>query len=813
MLTTKRNNPDKDFVVRYSSFEKKRYLRLRNFISVEELLEELNESQKQAVLYNDGPALVIAGAGSGKTRVLTYKIAYLLQQGYQPYNIIALTFTNKAAREMKERIAQLVGGSAASRLWMGTFHSIFLRILRVNAELLGFTSNFTIYDTSDSRSLIKAIIKERGLDDKIYKPATVQAAISNAKNALITPNAYAANKEIVEADIRSKRPEIKDIYRTYWGRCFAAKAMDFDDLLLYTNILFRDFPEVLARYRELFQYILVDEYQDTNFAQHLIIRQLAKENNKLCVVGDDAQSIYSFRGAQIRNILNIRNEYPACKIFKLERNYRSTQTIVNAANSLIKKNKEQIDKNVYSENEEGDKIAVLKAYSDFEEGYLVVGKISEMRMKDRCSFSDFAILYRTNAQSRIFEEALRKRNIPYQMYGGLSFYQRKEIKDIIAYFRMAVNPDDEEALKRIINYPTRGIGDTTVNKVRACAVTHNISMWQVIADPVNYGLSVNSGTANKLNSFKALIEEFHEAVSEKNALELAEQVIKRSGIFADVYVDRSTENLSRQENIQELMNGIQEFCLSRQEEGREDILLMDFLAEVSLATDQDKTDEEDTDKVSLMTIHASKGLEFNNVFVVGLEEDLFPSAMSKSSEQEVEEERRLFYVAITRARRNCVLSYASSRYRNGQPTALPPSRFLKDIDSVYLSLPLDSSLSEQVDRRAQAFASRSVHGFPNRFPEERNVSARQQNPEPVWEPKLSRGKLLKIDSLESSTSSLGKMKIDSPSVGTRIQHDRFGKGTVTSCEGTGDNQKITVEFDHVGKKQLLLKFAKFTVLS
>ena len=433
---------------------------------MKEILEDLNESQKQAVLYNDGPALVIAGAGSGKTRVLTYKIAYLLQQGYQPYNIIALTFTNKAAREMKERIARLVGGSAASRLWMGTFHSIFLRILRVHADLLGFTKDLTIYDSSDSRSLIKAIIKERGLDDKVYKPATVQAVISNAKNALITPQAYAANGEIVAADVQSKRPEIKDIYRTYWNRCFTAGAMDFDDLLLYTNILFRDFPEVLARYRELFQYILVDEYQDTNFAQHLIVRQLAKGNNKLCVVGDDAQSIYSFRGAQIRNILNIRNEYPDCRIFKLEQNYRSTQTIVNAANSLIQKNKEQIHKKVYSENEEGDKLAVLNAYSDFEEGYLVAGKITEMRMKYRCPFSDFAVLYRTNAQSRIFEEALRKRNIPYRIYGGLSFYQRKEIKDIIAYFRMAVNPSDEEALKRIINYPARGIGDTTVGKIQ-----------------------------------------------------------------------------------------------------------------------------------------------------------------------------------------------------------------------------------------------------------------------------------------------------------------------------------------------------------
>ena len=776
---------------------------------MKEILEDLNESQKQAVLYNDGPALVIAGAGSGKTRVLTYKIAYLLQQGYQPYNIIALTFTNKAAREMKERIARLVGGSAASRLWMGTFHSIFLRILRVHADLLGFTKDLTIYDSSDSRSLIKAIIKERGLDDKVYKPATVQAVISNAKNALITPQAYAANGEIVAADVQSKRPEIKDIYRTYWNRCFTAGAMDFDDLLLYTNILFRDFPEVLARYRELFQYILVDEYQDTNFAQHLIVRQLAKGNNKLCVVGDDAQSIYSFRGAQIRNILNIRNEYPDCRIFKLEQNYRSTQTIVNAANSLIQKNKEQIHKKVYSENEEGDKLAVLNAYSDFEEGYLVAGKITEMRMKYRCPFSDFAVLYRTNAQSRIFEEALRKRNIPYRIYGGLSFYQRKEIKDIIAYFRMAVNPSDEEALKRIINYPARGIGDTTVGKIQQCANVQNSSMWQVLVDPVGSGLSVNSGTANKLSTFKELIAGFHALVSEKNVLELAEQIVKQSGILTEVYADRSTENLSRQENIQELMNGIREFCLSRQEEGRDDILLTDFLSEVSLATDQDNTDGEDADQVTLMTVHASKGLEFNHVFVVGLEEDLFPSAMSKGSEQEVEEERRLFYVAMTRARQNCILSYASTRYRNGQTTALPPSRFLKDIDPVYLSLPVDASLSEQVNRRAQAFAARSVAGWG----EKRRESVSVPDTEPVWKQPATRGRLLKIDTLQFTSSPSHTPSDEGPSVGTRIQHDRFGKGTVTQSEGAGDNRKITVEFDHVGKKQLLLKFAKFTIIS
>lgn len=598
----------------------------------ENYLQELNEQQREAVLYSGGPSLVIAGAGSGKTRVLTYKIAYLLASGdYSPYQILALTFTNKAAREMKERIASVVGGATASRLWMGTFHSIFSRILRTNAERIGFSRDFTIYDQSDSRSLIKTVIKEMLLDDKVYKPATVQAIISNAKNALITPSAYAANAALLEADMRSKRPQIRDIYKIYWSRCTRAGAMDFDDLLLYTNILFRDHPDVLEFYQNQFRYVLVDEYQDTNFAQHLIVNQLVKAHHRLCVVGDDAQSIYSFRGANISNILNLQKEYPDFRIFKLEQNYRSTQTIVAAANSLIAKNKEQIPKHIFSHNAVGAKIPVVSAYSDFEEGYLIANRIATMRVATVSDYSDFAILYRTNSQSRIFEEALRKRNIPYRIYGGQSFYQRKEIKDVVAYFRLAVNPADEEALKRIINYPARGIGNTTVAKIVACAETHEASLWDVVSRPVEYALGVNAGTQNKLMAFAELIRSFVEMNATANAYDLADAVIRRSGIMTDIYADRSPENMSRQENVQELLNGIQEFCSLRQEEGVNAVSLSDFLAEVSLATDQDSDKDGDDNRVTLMTVHASKGLEFRHVFVVGLEEELFPAAMSMGS--------------------------------------------------------------------------------------------------------------------------------------------------------------------------------------
>lgn len=781
--------------------------------AVEEFLQDLNESQQQAVLYNEGPSLVIAGAGSGKTRVLTYKIALLLESGYAPYNILALTFTNKAAREMKERIASIVGGPTAARLWMGTFHSIFSRILRVNADRLGFTSDFTIYDTSDSRSLLKSIIKEKKLDDKVYKPASVQAIISNAKNALITPQAYRVNKDLVESDERAKKPLIKDIYQTYWNRCQKAGAMDFDDLLLYTNILFRDHPDVLERYRQIFRFILVDEYQDTNFAQHLIVHQLAKGHNHICVVGDDAQSIYSFRGANISNILNLKSDYPGCRTFKLERNYRSTQNIVRAANSLIDKNKEQIRKQVYSENAVGNKIDVLSAYSDFEEGYMVANRVSEMKRLSKYAYNDFVILYRTNAQSRIFEEALRKKNIPYRIYGGLSFYQRKEIKDVIAYFRLAINPHDEEAVKRVINYPARGIGDTTLGKIVECGIHYDVSLWQVISTPLEYALPVNNGTLNKIQKFKELIEEFIDANNKMNAVDIAELIIRRSGIFTEIYADRSPENLSRQENLQELMNGIQEFCSLRQEEGIEEIALTDFLAEISLATDQDEKEEGDSDKVTMMTIHASKGLEFKNVFVVGLEEDLFPAALSKNSERELEEERRLLYVAITRAEENCVLSYAATRYRNGQSTAMPPSRFLKDIDPTYLNMPSELMPKQNVGDGIHSFSSRSLGVYSSSrstfFKREEPVlqSKKQNLPLKSYSPRLKR-----IDAVNTSSVSEASVSIKGLDVGSRIRHDRFGSGIVTEISGEGDNRKIGVEFEQVGKKQLLLKFAKFTII-
>ena len=656
----------------------------------QDFLNSLNDQQREAVLYTDGPELVIAGAGSGKTRVLTYKIAHLLQMGYPPYRLLALTFTNKAANEMKERIAALVGTETAQRLWAGTFHSIFSRILRANADRLGYRHDFTIYDASDSLSLIKSIIRELQLDDKTYKPSTVQAIISHAKNALIEPQAYARNRELIEMDTRSKRPLIHEIYRIYRQRCFVSGAMDFDDLLLNTNILFRDHPDVLQHYRDLFAYILVDEYQDTNFAQHLIVSQLGKDHNHICVVGDDAQSIYSFRGANIHNILGLSKEYPGLKIFKLERNYRSTQNIVNTANSLIAKNKEQIPKQVFSEKEQGNKVQVISAYSDFEEGFIVSNRIAEMRLTTHCDYNDFAVLYRTNAQSRELEEALRERNIPYRIYGGMSFYQRKEIKDAIAYFRLTINPDDEEALKRVINYPARGIGDTTLSKLIERAHSQEASIWKVISDPIGYNLAVNNGTLNKLKTFKDLIDELRYEADKKNTPELAETIIKQSGIWGEISSDRTPENINRQENIEELLNGVHKFCVGRKEAGKEQTSLSDFLAEISLATDQDNGDETEQDKVTLMTVHASKGLEFKQVFIVGVEEDLFPSAMSKNSEREIEEERRLLYVAITRAGENCTLTYALSRYRHRQTVFPSPSRFIKDLDSRYVDMPVQT---------------------------------------------------------------------------------------------------------------------------
>ena len=777
--------------------------------------EELNESQYAAVAYNDGPSLVIAGAGSGKTRVLTYKIAYLLDHGYEPWNILALTFTNKAAREMKERIARQVGMDRARYLWMGTFHSLFSRILRAESAHIGFPSQFTIYDASDSKSLVRTIIKEMGLDEKVYKPGSVQARISNAKNHLVTPGAYAANKEAYEGDCAAKMPAIRDIYARYWERCRQSGAMDFDDLLVYTYLLFRDFPEVLERYRQQFRYVLVDEYQDTNYAQHSIVLQLTKEHQHVCVVGDDAQSIYSFRGADIDNILYFTKVYPHTKLFKLEQNYRSTQTIVRAANSLIEKNQRQIRKEVFSEKETGEAIGVFQAYSDVEEGEIVAGKIGELRRKWKYDYADFAILYRTNAQSRIFEEALRKRSMPYKIYGGLSFYQRKEVKDAISYFRLVVNPHDEEAFKRIINYPARGIGDTTVGKLLAAAAEHGVSLWQVLCEPLTYGVSINKGTHTKLQGFRELIESFIAEVEGQNAYQLGTAIITRSGLMNDICQDTSPESLSRKENIEELANGLNDFCAMRMEEGNTHVSLGDFLSEVSLLTDQDSDKEDDGPKITLMTVHSAKGLEFKNVFVVGMEENLFPSSMGGESPRALEEERRLFYVAITRAEEHCYLSYAKSRYRYGKMEFGSPSRFLRDIDTRFLQLPAGMGMARTVDEGAQRFrsemeGSRSAYG--------QGVGSRSsygQGDRPKAQliaPTLPRNLKRVSAAAGSASASAPSAAVTGVSAGQTIAHERFGVGTVLKVEGTGENAKATIRFENAGEKQLLLRFARFKVV-
>ena len=752
---------------------------------MDKFLDELNEGQRAAVLYNDGPSLVIAGAGSGKTRVLTYKIAYLLEQGYNPRNILALTFTNKAAREMKERIARQVG-ERARYLWMGTFHSIFSRILRVESQFIGFTPNFTIYDSADSKSLLKSIIKEMQLDDKVYKPGMIQNRISNAKNHLILPDAYAADGSIYRSDMDAKVPATRDIYRRYWERCRQSDAMDFDDLLVYTYILLKDCPEICDKYVSQFHYVLVDEYQDTNFAQHSIVLQLTRERQRVCVVGDDAQSIYSFRGANIDNILKFTKLYKDAKLFKLEQNYRSTQTIVQAANSLIEKNSEQIRKSVFSEKEKGEPIGVFNAYSDVEEGDIVANKIAQLHRREGYAYSDFAVLYRTNAQSRIFEEALRKRTMPYKIYGGLSFYQRKEVKDVIAYFRLAVNPNDEEAFKRILNYPARGIGDTTLNKIVAAANLHHVSLWTVLSEPLTYGLDVNKGTHGKLQSFKELIESFMDEAREKDAYEVGNRVVRQSGIMNEIYQDRTPENLSRQENIEELINGMHDFCATRKEEGDGHVKLTDYLSEVALLTDQDNDKEGEAEKITLMTIHSAKGLEFKNVFVVGLEENLFPNQLSMNSYKELEEERRLFYVAITRAEEHCYLSFAKSRFKYGKMEFCNPSRFLKDIDIRYLSVPQATSSSPQ------SFVK----------PERPKIEIKQ--------PMVAR-KFTKITAV-TSRSSVNAVSVNGLQVGNVIEHERFGIGEVLKMEGVGDNCKATVKFRNAGEKQLLLKFARFKLV-
>ncbi len=764
-------------------------------------LDELNDSQRAAVTYSNGPSLVIAGAGSGKTRVLTYKIAYLLQNGLKPYNILALTFTNKAAKEMKTRIARQVGNEIASHLWMGTFHSIFSRILRAEASHLGFESNFTIYDATDSRSLIKSIIKEMGLDEKTYKPATVAARISMAKNNLILPDAYAKDPSLFRYDNDSRMPAIRDIYQIYYDRCHTSNAMDFDDLLLFTFILFSRFPEILKKYSDRFHFILVDEYQDTNYAQHSIVIMLTKNNQKVCVVGDDAQSIYSFRGANIDNILNFTKAYTDAKTFKLERNYRSTQRIVEAANSLISHNSEQIKKQVYSKNDVGEPITIHRAYSDTEEALIVCNYIQKIRNKEHCEYDDFAILYRTNSQSRSFEESMRKRNIPYRIYGGLSFYQRKEIKDVISYFRIVTNPNDEEAFKRIINYPTRGIGNTTINKIINKAQQLEISLWDAISDMNVVNLELNSGTIKKIVAFRSLIESFQSAFKQEDAYSLGFRIINESGIKDDIYCDRSPENLSRQENIEEFLSGIQDFVDSRKEEGREqEIFLSDFLQEVSLLTDFDSDKDANTPKVTLMTIHSAKGLEFPTVFVVGVEENIFPSPMCLNSMRQIEEERRLFYVAITRAEKHCFITYAESRYRYGKMEFDSKSRFLNDIDpNLVRNVDVESIPKSQKDTRP--VFRQSIFAT-----EHKTAALPSENFKPISNTKQT------IPQLNKSSNLTSKVESQLVVEGNVIEHERFGIGSVIRVEGTGENMKATVQFRNTGVKQLLLKFARFKVI-
>ena len=848
-----------------------------------DLLKDLNEAQRAAVEYIDGPSLVIAGAGSGKTRVLTYKIAYLLSQGMKPWSIMALTFTNKAAREMKERIGKLVGNDLAQHLYMGTFHSIFSRILRAEAEHIGFNNNFTIYDESDSRSLIKAIVKEMGLDDKKYKPAAVHAKISMAKNNLMSAAAYESDAAIFEQNKRAQMPEVGKIFVAYVQRCKQANAMDFDDLLTLTYQLFREHEDIRHKYAARFDYVLVDEYQDTNHVQMSIVMQLCQEKQRVCAVGDDSQSIYSFRGANIDNILNYQRQFQGTRLFKLEQNYRSTQTIVEAANSLIKHNRNQIPKDVFSENAKGEKIQYKPAYSDKEEAAIVAKDVKRIRREDGCQYSDFAILYRTNAQSRSFEEEFRKQGIPYRIYGGLSFYQRKEIKDIIAYFRLVANPDDEEAIKRIINYPARGIGATTVLKIADCAHQNQVSFWEVIGAPERYGLAVSKGTMNKLETFRLLISSFIERAQTTDVYELGDAIIKESGISQDIMSGKDADDLARQENLEEFLSGMSAFVEERREEGRfDELFLQDYLQDVALLTDADSDGDKDEPRVSLMTVHAAKGLEFPTVFVVGLEENIFPSPLSAASLRELEEERRLLYVAITRAEKHCILTNAKNRWRYGKMEFDNPSRFIDEIDGKLIDSQdeaggsLFGSMSESRlgSRSGSMFGSRadSMSDQPEwaraqrpRRPwedaEQPRYSSRYQNSKPVAsqfvaDPKpslfddepetsrtsgrsslsegnfksvralnaakrymethsshpASRGTGSSAASVSSSTASSAGSSSCGLQEGMKIEHQRFGRGTVLKIEGTGENTKATVEFVHSGTKQLLLKYAKFTVV-
>lgn len=802
-----------------------------------DLLNDLNDAQRAAVEYIDGPSLVIAGAGSGKTRVLTYKIAYLLSQGMKPWSIMALTFTNKAAREMKERIGKLVGDDLAQHLYMGTFHSIFSRILRAEAEHIGFNNNFTIYDESDSRSLLKAIIKEMGLDDKTYKPAAVHARISMAKNNLVTAEAYDSDPAILEQNKRAKMPAIGKIYVAYVQRCRQANAMDFDDLLMLTFQLFRDHEEIRQKYAGRFDYILVDEYQDTNHVQMSIVMQLCKEKLRVCAVGDDSQSIYSFRGANIDNILNYQKQLPGTQLFKLEQNYRSTQTIVEAANSLIHHNRNQIQKEVFSKNDKGEKIQYKPAYSDKEEALIVAKNIQRIKRQDDCGYDQFAILYRTNAQSRSFEEEFRKQGIPYRIYGGLSFYQRKEIKDIIAYFRLVANPDDEEAFKRIINYPARGIGATTVMKIADCAHLNQVSFWEVIGNIEHYGLNVNKGAQTKLENFRLLLSSFIDRSHTLDVYELGDAIIRESRISEDIMSGKNADDLARQENLEEFLSGMQTFVAGRQEEGRMDeAYLTDYLQDVALLTDADSEGEKDEPRVSLMTVHAAKGLEFATVFVVGLEENIFPSPLAAVSVRELEEERRLLYVAITRAEKHCILTNAKNRFRYGKMEFDNPSRFIDEIDASLIEGGEEAPESSFGGGRSSYGGYGSEGGYGGRMPWDRDRSGYRrdyQNAKPVAsqfmaDPKPGFKSVRAVNAvhrimgdtassssvaLAGSSASKASSAAGSLSEGCRIEHQRFGIGTVLKIEGTGENTKATVEFQNAGTKQLLLKFAKFTILS
>ena len=814
-----------------------------------DLLKNLNEAQQQAVSYIDGPSLVIAGAGSGKTRVLTYKIAYLLQQGMKPWSIMALTFTNKAAREMKERIGKLVGNDLAQHLYMGTFHSIFSRILRAEAEHIGFNSNFTIYDETDSRSLLKAIVKEKGLDEKIYKPAAVHAKISMAKNNLMSAEAYEADADIFMQNKRNNMQKMGEVYKEYVQRCKQANAMDFDDLLVLTFQLFRDHEEVRRKYAERFDFILVDEYQDTNHVQMSIVMQLCREKLRVCAVGDDSQSIYSFRGANIDNILNYQRQLPGTRLFKLEQNYRSTQTIVEAANSLIHHNRNQIPKEVFSRNDEGEKIQYKPAYSDKEEALIVAKDIKRIKRQDDCGYDDFAILYRTNAQSRSFEEEFRRQGIPYRIYGGLSFYQRKEIKDIIAYFRLVANPDDEEAIKRIINYPARGIGATTVAKVAACAHDNQVSIWDVIGEAAHYGLNVNKGTLTKLENFRLLISSFIDRSHTLNVYDLGDAIIKEARISEDIMQGKDADDLARQENLEEFLSGMQTFVAERQEEGRMDeTFLTDFLQDVALLTDADSDGEKDEPRVSLMTVHAAKGLEFATVFVVGLEENIFPSPIAATTVRELEEERRLLYVAITRAEKHCILTNAQNRFRYGKMEFDNPSRFIEEIDPELIEgegMPSRSSFGG-FGRRSSYGSDRSTYGsdrssgkgsygseggYGGRMPwDSKSVSSQFKadakpsytSPKPKPSASAASSSLKpasvasaaspKPASVASSSPKPASSSSSSLREGCKIEHQRFGIGEVLKLEGSGENAKATVAFTHAGTKQLLLKFAKYTII-